>query len=187
MASLMTHAFAAVALGKTLTAVKLPPRFLALAVVSSLLPDADVVGFALGVEYGDLLGHRGLSHSLMFALVWSFGAMSLVGFQNIARGSRTWWKLAVLLFTVTASHGVLDALTNGGLGIAFFAPFDGTRYFFPWRPVVVSPISFELFFTGWGGAVLQSELKFIWLPLLALWLAVARTRKTLRGRRGKSN
>ena len=77
-----------------------------------------------------------------------------------------------LQFTVTASHGVLDALTNGGLGVAFFAPFDGTRYFFAWQPLVVSPISFERFFTSWGGAVLQSELKFIWLPLSLLWLAV---------------
>jgi len=176
----MTHAFTAVALGKTLTTAKLPPRFWALAVVSSLLPDADVVGFALGVEYGDRLGHRGFSHSLTFALAWSFGAMSLVDFQNTARGSRTWWRLVALLFAVTASHGVLDALTNGGLGVAFFAPFDGTRYFFPWRPLVVSPISFDLFLSNWGGAVLLSELKFIWLPLSVLWLAVALARKILR-------
>jgi len=180
MASLMTHAFTAVALGQTLTPAKLPPRFWALAVISSLLPDADVVGFGLGVEYGDLLGHRGLSHSLTFALVWSLGALSLVDFQNIARGSRTWWMLVALLFAVTASHGVLDAMTDGGLGVAFFAPFDGTRYFFPWRPLVVSPISFERFFTSWGGAVLQSELKFIWLPLSVLWLAVAVARRILR-------
>jgi inner membrane protein len=176
----MTHAFAAVALGQTLTTAKLPRRFWALAMISSLLPDADVLGFGLGVEYGDRLGHRGLSHSITFALAWSFGALSLVDFQSITRGSRTWWKLIGLLFAVTASHGVLDALTNGGLGVAFFAPFDDTRYFFPWRPLVVSPISFERFFTSWGGAVLQSEFKFIWLPLSMLWLAVASARKILR-------
>ena len=180
MASLITHAFTAGALGKTLTSAKLPPRFWALAVISSLLPDADVIGFGLGIEYGDLLGHRGLSHSLAFALAWSFGALSLVSLQNIARGSRTWWKLFALLFTVTASHGVLDALTDGGLGVAFFAPFDGTRYFFPWRPLVVSPISFEQFFTSWGGTVLQSELKFIGLPLSVIWLVVVVTRRILR-------
>jgi hypothetical protein len=32
---------------------------------------------------------------------------------------------------VTASHGMLDAMTDGGLGVAFFAPFDNARYFFP--------------------------------------------------------
>ena len=39
-----------------------------------------------------------------------------------------------------ASHGVLDALTDGGPGVAFLAPFDDTRYFFPWRPIRVSPL-----------------------------------------------
>ena len=139
MASLMTHAFTAVALGKTFTTTKPPPRFWALAVASSLLPDADVVGFAFGVEYGELLGHRGLSHSVAFALVWSVGAMWLAKFKHLPRFSWSWWKLVALLFAATASHGVLDALTNGGLGVAFFAPFNGTRYFFPWRPLVVSP------------------------------------------------
>lgn len=180
MASLVTHAFTAVALGKTLTAGKLPPRFWVLAVASSLLPDADGIGFAVGVQYGDLLGHRGLSHSLAFALAWSFAAMALVNFQDIVRGSRTWWMLVALLFAVTASHGVLDALTNGGLGVAFFAPFDGTRHFFRWRPLIVSPISFDRFFSGWGGAVLWSELKFVWLPLAVLWLLGSVTRRLLR-------
>src|SRR6267378_8050335 len=42
-------------------------------------------------------------------------------------------------FLATASHGLLDAMTNGGLGVAFFAPFCDTRYFLPWQPIVVSP------------------------------------------------
>lgn len=32
-------------------------------------------------------------------------------------------------------------LTDGGLGVAFFSPFDNKRYFLPWRPIRVSPIS----------------------------------------------
>ena len=71
----------------------------------------------------------------------------------------------MLYFTVvTASHGVLDALTNGGLGIAFFAPFDSTRYFFAWRPVRVSPISITAFFSRWGVRIVLSEMLYIWLP-----------------------
>ena len=34
----------------------------------SFLPDADVIGFGLGVRYEDPWGHRGATHSLMFAL-----------------------------------------------------------------------------------------------------------------------
>jgi inner membrane protein len=71
---------------------------------------------------------------------------------------------------VTASHGALDALTNGGLGVAFFAPFSNARYFFPWRPVEVSPIGVAPFFSEWGVRVLESELVWLWLPAAALML-----------------
>jgi len=74
----------------------------------------------------------------------------------------------------TASRGFLDAMTDGGLGVAFFSPFDNHRYFFPWRPIRVSPIGIGRFFSPRGLDVLQSELLWIWLPagLLALlvWL-----------------
>ena len=66
---------------------------------------------------------------------------------------------------VTASHGILDALTDGGLGIAFFSPFDTHRYFFPWRPIQVSPIG-PGFFSARGVRVLASELRWIWIPRL---------------------
>ena len=42
-------------------------RLIVLAIVCAALPDLDVAGFAFGVRYADLLGHRGLSHSLPFA------------------------------------------------------------------------------------------------------------------------
>ena len=64
---------------------------------------------------------------------------------------------------VTASHGLLDALTNGGRGIAFFAPFSDHRYFFPWRPIQVSPIGVG-FFSPRGLRVLASESGWIWVP-----------------------
>jgi hypothetical protein len=41
-------------------------------------------------------------------------------------------------------------MTDGGLGAAFFAPFDNKRYFLPWRPIQVSPISVHRFFTPRG-------------------------------------
>jgi inner membrane protein len=90
-----------------------------------------------------------------------------------------WWSLCAYFFAVTASHGLLDAVTNGGLGIAFFAPFDGTRYFLPWRPVEVSPIGLAAFFTARGLEVLKSEFVWIWIPasviFLGAWLFELRT------------
>jgi inner membrane protein len=49
---------------------------------------------------------------------------------------------------VKASHGILDAMTDGGLGVAFFSPFDDTRCFFPFRPIKVSPIGLSFFSCG---------------------------------------
>jgi inner membrane protein len=57
-------------------------------------------------------------------------------------------------------------MTNGGLGVAFFSPFDKSRYFLPWRPIRVSPISVHRFFSGSGYAVLRSELLWIWVPAI---------------------
>lgn len=183
MASAFTHAFAAMALGKTCYCAKMGWRFWALAIGSSILPDLDVIGFAVGIRYEDMLGHRGLSHSLPFALVWSFIVISLE-FKQAGRYSKEWWRLLGFFFIVTASHGLLDAMTNGGLGVAFFAPFDTTRYFFPWRPINVSPIGVGQFFSAWGAVVLLSEIKYVWLPLSLLWICVWSLRKVLIHRRG---
>jgi inner membrane protein len=72
-------------------------------------------------------------------------------------------SLFLWFFAVTASHGLLDAMTDGGRGIAFFAPFSPHRYFFPWRPIAVSPIGAG-FFSARGLRVLVSEARWIWVP-----------------------
>jgi inner membrane protein len=70
----------------------------------------------------------------------------------------------LFLFLSTLSHPVLDALTNGGLGVGLFAPFTNERYFFPYRPIEVSPIGVGAFFSHRGLIVMLSELKWVWLP-----------------------
>jgi hypothetical protein len=61
-----------------------------------------------------------------------------------------------------------------GPALAFLAPFDDTRYFFPWRPIVVSPIGRDIL-SHWGLRTIVSELVWVWTPTLALvgmaWLA----------------
>ena len=73
---------------------------------------------------------------------------------------------AAFLFMSTISHSILDAMTTGGSGVAFFAPFDNTRYFLPWRMIKVSPIGLQKFLSEWGLAVLKSEFIWIGIPLL---------------------
>ncbi len=141
-------------------------------VLCSVIPDLDVIGFRFGIHYGDFWGHRGFTHSLVFAALLS-GVVALAMFRRGAAGiGRS--ALFAYLFLATASHGVLDAMTNGGLGVAFFSPFNTTRYFLPWRPIRVSPIAVHRFFGARGYSVLQSELVWIWVPAF-LFAAVVRT------------
>jgi inner membrane protein len=164
MASVFSHAVVALAIGNVSTIRSMPQRFWWLSILCSILPDIDVLSFAFGIDYGDVLGHRGLTHSLSFAFVLGFVVVRLC-FRDVPTGTKVWWVLIAHFILVTASHGVLDAMTDGGLGIAFFAPFDNARYFFPWRPVLVSPIGIAPFFSRYGLDVLISEFVWIWVPV----------------------
>jgi inner membrane protein len=175
MASLFSHAAAALAIGACFYRPEVPKTVWALGAFVAVLPDADVVAFALGIPYEHVLGHRGLSHSLLFAAV--LAALGLLAFRGgvsgIGRGA-----LFCYLFLAAASHGALDALTNGGLGVAFLAPFDNRRFFFPAQPIQVSPIGIARFFSARGWAVIRSEMVWVWLPsaLLALIAFAVRLR-----------
>src|SRR5688572_5518007 len=156
MASAFSHAIAAAAIGSALTRWPQPARFWALGMTCAVLPDADVIAFAVGIPYDHVLGHRGLSHSLAFAAVLAaiVVAVAFRGKQHAATRFGLW----SYFFVATASHGVLDAMTTGGLGVAFLAPVSDARFFLPWRPIVVSPIGVARFFTERGLAVMRSEI-----------------------------
>jgi inner membrane protein len=177
MPTIVTHGLVTVLLGKSVAVGRMPGHFWILTVLCSVLPDADVLGFPLGIRYEDVLGHRGLSHSLVFAFVLSW----IVAFVAFPRLRERWTRFLLFsyFFVVTASHGVLDAMTDGGLGIAFFAPFDNTRYFFPFRPIKVSPIGLS-FFSARGLDVFWSELLWLCIPATILASAVLFYRKLRR-------
>lgn len=170
MASIIAHAVCAVTIGQGLRNANFPKRFWVLLVLSAMLPDIDVIGFSFGIEYGDFLGHRGFTHSLLFAGMWSLLLATTAFCENKTR-------IFIVLFLATASHGVLDAMTNGGLGIAFLSPFDNARYFFDFRPILVSPIGVGAFFSDWGRRVLLSEAIWIGLPCLLLLISNGLYRK----------
>ncbi len=179
MASAFSHAVAGLAIGTAFWRPGVPARYWVAGAVVAALPDLDSIGFRFGVAYGDMLGHRGLTHSLAFAAALAAVVVGVAfpsGAGPVSRG-----PLWLYLFLATASHGVLDALTNGGLGVAFFAPFQNARYFFPFTPIEVSPISVRAFFTERGVRVLASELLWIWLPSIlfavaTLWMRRPRAR-----------
>jgi inner membrane protein len=167
MASIFSHGIAAFALGKITILRKQPWKLVLIGIACSMIPDADTIGFKFGIPYGSMWGHRGISHSIIFAIFLALVVM-FVFYRNIKIPLKDWSILFFYFFLATVSHPILDALTNGGLGVAFFAPFDNTRYFFPWRPIQVSPIGAKAFFSAAGWRVIKSELIWVWLPSIAL-------------------
>ena len=168
MPTALTHAFVAFAAGKACFRRPMPLRFWLLSVGCSAAPDLDVGLHAYGVAYEDLWGHRGLTHSVLFAFVLSVVLVSLAFRRHAPVLTRSWWALVAFFFAIIASHGLLDAFTDGGLGIAFFAPFSENRYFMPWRPLLVSHFGVGSLFTAYGMRVLLAEVVWVWLPVGAV-------------------
>jgi inner membrane protein len=148
---------------------------LALAIACSVVPDLDALGFWAGVPYGSALGHRGITHSLFVAAVLA----AVLSALRVLKQSGERWSVQVYLFLFisAASHGVVDAFTNGGLGVALLAPFTQQRYFMPLRPIRVSPIGVSSFISERGLAILASEVIWLWVPMgviAAIGLLVSR-------------
>lgn len=176
MASAFGHGAAALTISNIFKLkTKLSFGMVLLAVVCSILPDADVIAFKFGIPYESMWGHRGITHSFFFAAILS----SLLAYF-FSKTKREFWALNAFLFLATSSHTLLDACTTGGLGVALFAPFDNSRYFLPWQVIKVSPLSLSSFFSSWGIKVLMSEFIWIGIPFLLSTLVLKLFKKTIR-------
>lgn len=162
MASLFSHIIVPCALKAIGKESAVSGRLLLLACFTAVLPDADVIAFKFGIPYESDFGHRGFSHSIVFAL--GLGMFCSV-FSRWLKSSAA--AVFIMVSLATLSHALLDALTNGGLGVALYWPVNSERFFFPWRPIQVSPIGVASFFSERGWRVIQSELVWIWLPLIS--------------------
>ena len=176
MASAFSHAIASIAIGKISFFQKMDKKFWLLGMFCAVIPDADALGFKFGIPYESVWGHRGITHSFFFAVLLSIAVIHFF-YGEEKRFSKKWFGLFAFFFFATASHPILDAMTTGGLGVAFFAPFDNTRYFFSFRPIQVSPIGIASFFSEWGWRVLKSEFIWVWIPSFVIIAASYSIRK----------
>lgn len=178
MPTVFTHPVVPLAIGAALGRRIIPPRLLACGAIAAILPDLDVIAFRVGIPYAAEFGHRGFSHSLLFAVV-----AALLGACCFRWLHASFLRSFIFLLTAVGSHGLLDTLTNGGLGIALLWPWSGQRYFAPFQPIEVAPLGLGRFFSSKGASVFLSELLWVWLPAFAagatglLARAAARRRK----------
>ena len=150
------------------------------AAVAACLPDLDVLAFVFRIPYAAEWGHRGAGHSL---LVGSFlGILAFVAVPSVWRSSARVPAASALLLA-GMSHSILDAFTNGGLGVALYWPVMNERVFFSFRPIRVSPIGLGAFLSRRGAEVLLSELRWVIGPAL-LFATSSVTLRRLRGSRG---
>lgn len=177
MPTILTHPAIPLAACAATGNVTTSRRLVMAAALASVLPDIDSIGFLAGVPYESLCGHRGLSHSLPFAFLLALLALPLAKWLDAQR-----WRAFALVFLSTTSHGILDALTDDGLGVAFFSPFSNSRHFFPWRPIPAAPIGISQIFSSADIHVLAAELVLVWLPCL-LAVAAARALRQPRNRK----
>lgn len=167
MPTVFAHALVPIAIGLGLGSRRIPPRLLMAGAAAAMLPDADVVAFKFGIAYADALGHRGASHSVVFALL--LGVLAALYRSPLRTRART-----AFLFVACSglSHPLLDMLTNGGLGVALLWPWSEQRFFAPWQVIEVSPFAHR-FFSARGVEVLWSEARWIGMPALLLMATLA--------------
>lgn len=163
MPSLLGHAVAGCALSAAFHGGRPPRRVVLAAVVCALAPDVDWFTGLAGLAESHDLAHRGLTHALL-AVPVLVGLVMLLGFRERLRESRLW----LCLGAAALSHGLLDAWTFGGTGVAFLAPFSDTRYAAAWQPLFVSPIPLSGHLRDWFLFALATELAWLGLPTLLL-------------------
>jgi inner membrane protein len=130
----------------------------------SLLPDADLILVALGGHDSGAVGHRGASHSLVTALMVGVACglfARRMGFPAL--------RTAIAITVAVGSHGLLDALGEGGRGIPLLWPFSDHRFMSPWRVLPDAP-RVEDYLSHAGAVSLIAEFCYF-LPLMAyvLW------------------
>lgn len=165
MPTIFTHAVFAVAAGKSFYHKSVAFWFWLLTAICAIIPDADVIGYSFGIERGGMFAHRGFTHSIAFAVI--FGTLMAFFARRFLRIDVSQLKLTIYFALATFTHPLLDMLTNGGSGVALFAPLSNERFFFPWQPVEVSPIGFG-FFSERGISVILSEIFWLWIPAFVL-------------------
>ena len=149
----------------------------------SFSPDFDVIAFRFGIPYASPYGHRGATHSICFALlmgvlIWVFHALysrSKRRIDNTTQAKtlrRTSWYWGLIAMLVTLSHPLLDAFTDGGLGVALWWPLSEERIFFSPQWIPVSPIGVGIL-SARGAYVILFETVLclpLWLYLIWPWI-----------------
>jgi len=163
MPTILTHALLPLIGAAAAPRARLSKRLVAAGMIAAALPDADVIVRSFGVPHTHDFGHRGATHTILFAILVAIGGWLAA---RPLRSSPTPAFLFVLLSTL--SHPLTDMLTSGGKGIMLYWPLEHVRFKFLFHPVEASPVGLQGIESGAIWHVLLSEALWLLLPALLL-------------------
>ena len=181
MPTIFTHALCASIISGSLSDKSYRTKLLLFCALLSILPDIDVLAFYFEIPYNSFWGHRGFTHSLSFAMIVSLTVYMTFFFKDFRKSFPSKIisaRIFILLVFSAASHSILDAMTNGGLGVAFLSPFIDNRYFIDgFQFIEVSPLRVSHFLPPAGPTskvirVFGSEYYYVLLPSFGIGLGV---------------
>jgi inner membrane protein len=158
--TIFTHALLPLIGAAALPQLRLSKRLVAAGMAAAVIPDLDVLtGPLFQIPHTHDFGHRGASHTLLFALLLASVAMLRAGALRAP-------PLTAFLFLAlaTVSHSLADMLTQGGKGIMILWPLEDARFKFLLHPIEASPVGMKAFETGVIWQVLLSETLWLLLP-----------------------
>ena len=125
----LTHIALGACIGEALEGKRLGKKSLWLGAIAQSLPDADFAASFWSTPAGNLLAHRGFTHSILFLLLIA-PLLALAARRYLHKPSlpfRSW----LLFFGVqVAVHLLIDGFNVYGIG--WFEPFDHARITFNW-------------------------------------------------------
>lgn len=171
-----THALLPIAVAVAVARRPVPWRLVLVAAAAAAAPDVDGLFKKLGVPAHSIIAHRGVTHSLFAALIAGLLAAALHKHLRVRAATA-----GLLVGAAMASHGMLDMMTDGGQGVAYFWPLSSTRWFADWRWIHSTAVHRRTLFSD-VQVRLRLELWQLIIPMFAAALAV----RLVRWARGSS-
>ena len=165
MPTVFTHALLPLIGAAALPQLRPSKRLVAAGMAAAVIPDLDVItGRLLQIPHTHDFGHRGATHTLLFALL--LAVFATLGAKPLRARPATVFLFIAL---ATLSHPLTDMLTRGGKGIMILWPLEDTRFKFIAQPIEATPVGFKGFETGviWQGLLFEA----LWLLLPLLFVA----------------
>ena len=138
------------AVGEATLGRKLGNRAILWGAIGGTIPDLDVLSGLFLSELGELAFHRGISHSLLFSVLFALLFGWLINRFNKPNSLVTRKEWQIMLFLAFFTHVILDCFTVYGTQV--FAPFSSYRV--SWGsiavvdPLYTIPLLLSLVITG---------------------------------------